>query len=106
MLWSGAPASGKISDLSLGGCLIETDFPFAPGTLAEISLVINGVPIQATTQVRHLYGHSGVGLEFTRLTRRSLTALDELVRELATRQEIVTPGTQLATPHIAGTVEK
>jgi c-di-GMP-binding flagellar brake protein YcgR len=63
---SDTPIRGAVSDLSLGGCYIETIFPFPIGTTLEISLRINGTILAVATVVTS-DPQVGNGIRFTRM---------------------------------------
>jgi hypothetical protein len=79
---------GKVLNLSIGGCGIETDFPLKTGTSAEILLNVNGSSFRAACQVRALRAPHGIGLEFLHMSALGQDMLKELIRELARQRAI------------------
>jgi hypothetical protein len=85
---SGLAVSGKVLNLSLGGCGIETNFPLKSGTRAEILLNVNGSSFRAACQVRALRTPHGVGMEFLHMSALGQDVLKELIHELAQQRAI------------------
>jgi c-di-GMP-binding flagellar brake protein YcgR len=63
---SGTPIRGSTSDLSLGGCYIETIFPFPLNTTLELILQINSTVV-VVGKVVTCDPNVGNGIKFTRL---------------------------------------
>jgi hypothetical protein len=63
---SETPIRGSTSDLSLGGCYIETMFPFPVGTQLEMKLQINGTLLVLATVVT-CDPQFGNGIAFTKI---------------------------------------
>jgi len=85
---NGTPIPGRIVNVSLGGCYIETGVVLPPGTVAELCLTVYGIPLRTVSLVRAVREHNGFGVEFTRLTRRGQDMLRELLEELARRNRL------------------
>ena len=79
---------GKILDLSLGGCGVETPKPLIHGAIAEIMVRIHGSCFRALGQVRAVHGSAGNCMQFLQLSSGGRDMLAELVRELARQQAI------------------
>jgi len=80
--WQGALLWGKLSNLGLGGCYIETISPLGWGAQAEIVLRVNDWSMRAIGQVRAVHDHSGIGMEFVRMSTRAHRTLAELMEEM------------------------
>jgi hypothetical protein len=80
---------GKIRDLSLGGCRLETAFPIEAGARAEIIVRVNDASFRAVGEVRAVPGGSGAGIEFVRLSAGGKDMLGEVVAEMERVQAIV-----------------
>lgn len=80
--WQGALLWGKLCNLGLGGCYIETVSPFEWGARAEIVLRVNDCSVRAIGQVRAVHNHSGLGMEFVRMSTGAYRTLAELMEEL------------------------
>ena len=84
----GVLVSGRLRDLSLNGCGIETDSPLECGARAEILVRVNASSFRAVGQVRAIRVPFRIGLEFIRLSAGGQGILAELIRELARQQAI------------------
>jgi c-di-GMP-binding flagellar brake protein YcgR len=79
-----SPIRGATSDLSLGGCYIETIFPFPVGTALDLKLQIDStVPVDAT--VVTCDPQVGNGMKFTRMLPEDRRALEAFLQ--AAQQE-------------------
>jgi hypothetical protein len=79
---------GKVRDLSLNGCGIETVSPLEFGTRTEILVQVSDASFRAIGQVRATRGPGGIGMEFIQLSAGGRDMLAELLRELARQQAI------------------
>ena len=77
---NGLYLSGKILDLSLGGCLVDTAVPIECGARAEIVVHVNSSSFRAVGEVRGIHGNSGAGIQFIYLSRGGKDRLAELAR--------------------------
>ncbi len=80
---------GRIRDLSLGGCCVDTALPIARGARAELMVRVNAASFRAVGEVRALRGHSGACLEFVLLSAGGKGVLADLVTELARLQAVM-----------------
>jgi hypothetical protein len=80
---------GKIRDLSLGGCCVDTALPIDCGVRAELVVRVNAASFRALGEVRAFRGRSGVCLEFVRLSPSGKDMLADLIKELARLQAFV-----------------
>jgi hypothetical protein len=80
--WEGALLWGKLCNLGFGGCFIETISPLACGAQTEIVLRVNALSLRAIGQVRAVRDHSGIGIEFVRMSVGAYSTLAELMEEL------------------------
>jgi hypothetical protein len=85
----GLTVPGKLVNLSLGGCGIETAFPLQPGTRAEIMLRVNAASVRVLGEVHAPRERQVVGVEFLLVSACGKYLLAELMRELA-RQRAIT----------------
>jgi hypothetical protein len=79
---------GRVLDLSLGGCGIETGLTLPAGTRAEILLRVNAASIRVVGQVHTPRRPSVIGVEFVLVSAGGKHMLAELIRELARQQAI------------------
>jgi hypothetical protein len=84
---SGALLRGRVRDLGLGGCCIEsveTAFPLDLGAQTEILVEVNSWFFRAMGHVRAVRGHSGISMEFVRMSAGGYSMLADLVADLET----------------------
>ena len=74
---------GRIRDLSLGGCCLDTILPIDFGARTEVVLRVNAASFRAVGIVRALRDKSATGIEFVQLSVTGKQLLAELVKELA-----------------------
>src|SRR6266550_1926494 len=86
----GIHLAGKLRDLSLNGCGLETVSALACGAQAEILVQVSAASFRAIGQVKAAHGHGGIGMEFIRLSAGGQDMLVELLQELARQQAIAT----------------
>ena len=80
---------GKIFDLSLGGCCVDTTLPVDLGVRAEMVVRVNAASFRAVGEVRAIRGRSGAGIEFVHLSAGGKHTLADLVTELARLQAVM-----------------
>jgi c-di-GMP-binding flagellar brake protein YcgR len=84
-----SPIRGSTLDLSLGGCYIETIYPFPVGTELDLKLQTDtGLPIDAI--VVTCDPQVGNGIKFTRMLPEDRKALEAFLRA-AEEQQSLTP---------------
>lgn len=82
---STSPIRGATTDLSIGGCYIDTFFPFAVGTALELklqlddTLLVLGAVVTCDPQV-------GNGIQFTRMLPEDIDALRAFLEAKAKEQ--------------------
>ncbi|MGD0212863.1 MAG: PilZ domain-containing protein [Terriglobales bacterium] len=81
---------GKIRDLSLHGCCVDSTLPIDFGTRAEIVVRVNAASFRAVSEVKAIRGRSVAGLEFVQLSAGGKELLADLVTDLARLQAIMT----------------
>ncbi len=87
--WEGALLWGRLCNLGFGGCYIETISPLECGARAEIVLRVNALSMRAIGQVRAVRDHSGIGVEFVRMSAGAYRTLAELMEELERFRAVV-----------------
>ncbi len=80
---------GKIFDLSLGGCCIDTTLPIDFGVRTEIIVRVNAASFRAVGEVRAFRSRFGAGIEFVHLSAGGKHTLADLVTELARLQAVM-----------------
>lgn len=83
---NGIVLAGKVRDLSLGGCCVDTTLPIDYGVRAEIVVRVNAASFRALGEVRAVRGKSGAGLEFVQLSTGGKGMLADLITDLARLQ--------------------
>jgi CheY-like chemotaxis protein len=78
----------KLTDLSLGGCYVETESPFPEGALVDLCLRAAGMEIHADGVVRVMHPASGMGIEFPSRTSEQRETVAHFIDFLTSR-----PGT-------------
>ncbi len=76
---SDVPLRGATSDISESGCYIESIFPFAVGTILEMSLQIDGTILALGTVVTR-DPQVGNGIKFTKMLPEDQEELSAYVR--------------------------
>jgi PilZ domain len=82
---NGALLSGRLRDLGLGGCCIEsieTSSPFDLGAQTEILMEVNSWYFRALGHVRALRDRSGISIEFMRMSAGGYSMLADLIADL------------------------
>jgi CheY-like chemotaxis protein len=78
----------KLTDLSLGGCYVETESPFPEQALIDLCLKAAGMEIHAEGMVRVMHPASGMGVEFPSRTTEQRQTVATFIEFLTSR-----PGT-------------
>jgi hypothetical protein len=83
--------AGKIGNLSVGGCFIETHCGLERGTAVEVWMNADGQPLRvaANLMVRRT---NGVGLRFLGMTERKAEQIRSLIAELAEEERRLQAG--------------
>ena len=76
------PVPCKLTDLSLGGCYLDTASPFPLGTRIILSMKVAGASFRAEGVVLVMHSESGMGIEFTRTTDPQRTDLEKFIQAL------------------------
>lgn len=78
----------KLTDLSLGGCYVETESPFPAGAAVDLCLQAEDMEIHAEGLVRVMHPSHGMGIEFPSRTSEQREKVGEFIQFLTSR-----PGT-------------
>jgi len=78
----------KLTDLSLGGCYVETESPFPEQALVDLCLKAGGMEIHADGVVRVMHPSFGMGMEFPSRTNEQRETVTHFIEFLTSR-----PGT-------------
>ncbi|HXR37555.1 MAG TPA: PilZ domain-containing protein [Terracidiphilus sp.] len=89
----GSRLSGRIVDLSLGGCRIRTDerFPVGIYTRVETEFRVEGLPFRLGGVIQAIHDRRVVGIRFLDLSERKRDQLAQLMREMEARGDVREP---------------
>jgi CheY-like chemotaxis protein len=76
------PVSSKLTDLSLGGCYLETNTPFPARTRIVLSMRMKDLQVQAESVVRVMHPEIGMGVEFTQKTTQQREHVEKFIEAL------------------------
>ncbi len=76
------PVSCRLSDLSLGGCYLETNSPFPAGTRITLSMKAGDFQAQAGGAVRIMHPEFGMGVEFIQTTEEQRERVRQMIETL------------------------
>jgi hypothetical protein len=89
--------SGKLGDISLTGCYMETSNPWQAGCVLTLMLKIGSFEIRAAGVVRVVYAGVAMGIEFTHLNPADQRALNHVITKLQGVEAVAArPGSTLA----------
>jgi CheY-like chemotaxis protein len=92
----------KLTDLSTGGCYVETESPFPEGSGVLLCLRIENTEVQAEGQIKVMHPGFGMGIEFAASTRAERKQVEEFIELLSSRPGVHPP----ATGHSTGLVSQ
>ena len=78
----------KLTDLSVGGCYVETESPFPERSGITLTLQAEGMEVQAEGTVRVMHPAFGMGIEFATRTAEDRAQVTQFIEFLSSR-----PGT-------------
>ncbi len=82
-------SQGKLTDLSLGGCYVETESPFPEGALLDLCLKAAEMECHAEGLVRVMHPGLGMGIEFPWRTNEQREKVREFIQFLKSRPGIL-----------------
>lgn len=85
-----AASQCKLTDLSLGGCYVETESPFPQSSAVDLCLRAAGLEIHTEGLVRVMHPGHGMGIEFPARTEEQRKSVGEFI-EFLTGQPGTTP---------------
>jgi DNA-binding response OmpR family regulator len=83
------PAKCKLTDLSLGGCYLETPSPFPVRARVELNMRVGDLQVHATGVVRVMHPDLGMGVVFTQKTSEQREEVEKFIHALMESQGIV-----------------
>jgi DNA-binding response OmpR family regulator len=81
------PINCRLSDLSLGGCYLETDSPFPFGTRVILSMRTGDLQLHAEGAVRVMHPEFGMGVEFSQNTAKQREHVQGMIETLRANGE-------------------
>jgi hypothetical protein len=78
--------TGRCSDLSSGGCYVDTLSPFAVGAVVRVRIVRDSREFEAAAAVAYAHVSMGMGLAFTEIKREHQDVLRSWIAELSGEQ--------------------
>src|ERR1700693_169203 len=78
--------SGRCSDLSAGGCYIDTLSPFAVGAVVKVRIERETREFEASAVVAYAHVSMGMGLSFTEIKREHQAVLRSWIADLSGEQ--------------------
>ncbi len=85
----GISVPGKVLDLSLHGCRVDTTLPIDCGVRVEIVARVNAASFRVVGDVKAIRGRSEACIEFVHLSAGAQEMLADLVAELARLQAVL-----------------
>ena len=83
------PATGKLTDLSLGGCYVEIPAPFPVRTKVVLSMKVDKLQVQVDGIVRAMHPETGMGVEFTQHTAEQKDKVEKFIQALMNSDDSV-----------------
>jgi CheY-like chemotaxis protein len=77
----------KLTDLSLGGCYVETESPFPQSASIDLCLRASGMEIHTEGLVRIMHPGKGMGIEFPNSTEEQRQSVGRFIEFLATQPD-------------------
>jgi c-di-GMP-binding flagellar brake protein YcgR len=83
------PAPCKLTDLSLGGCYLETGSPFPHRTRIILSMLVAGERLRAEAVVLVMHPDLGMGVEFTQASGIQRNLVEKFIHALTTSNGVM-----------------
>lgn len=78
---TGTRIKGTITEMSVGGCQVDTKTPFAVGTITDMNITKGNKSFGAQARVVYFLVGKGMGLVFTTIEPRQFQVLEKLLAE-------------------------
>ncbi len=95
----------KLTDLSLGGCYVETESPFPQSSAVDLCLKATGMEIHTEGLVRVMHPTHGMGIEFPARTEDQRKSVGEFI-EFLTKQPGATPELEISPRALLASAEE
>src|SRR5579863_6143588 len=82
---SGAKLSGRISELGVGGCYVETLNPFADGASVRLQILRDEGVFETEAKVVYCHSNCGMGLAFKEMAHKHRLLLEDWLAEMVTQ---------------------
>ena len=83
------PVACRLTDLSLGGCYLESPSPFPVSTRVTLTMRAADVKLQTEGMVRVMHSERGMGVEFRQRTPDERTGLQKFLKLLMENRQVV-----------------
>jgi hypothetical protein len=95
----------KLTDMSLGGCYVETESPFPQSSAVDLCLKAAGMEIHTEGLVRVMHPSHGMGIEFPARTEEQRKSVGEFI-EFLTKQPGATPELEISPRALRASAEE
>jgi len=95
----------KLTDMSLGGCYVETESPFPQSSAVDLCLKTAGMEIHTEGLVRVMHPSHGMGIEFPSRTAEQRKSVGDFI-EFLTSQPGATPELEISPRALIGSTEE
>jgi CheY-like chemotaxis protein len=95
----------KLTDLSLGGCYVETESPFPQSSAVDLCLKATGMEIHTEGLVRVMHPTHGMGIEFPARTEEQRKSVGEFI-EFLTSQPGAKPELEISPRALVASAEE
>jgi DNA-binding response OmpR family regulator len=95
----------KLTDMSLGGCYVETESPFPQSSAVDLCLKAIGMEIHTEGLVRVMHPTHGMGIEFPARTEEQRKSVEEFI-EFLTKQPAATPELEISPRALRASAEE
>jgi c-di-GMP-binding flagellar brake protein YcgR len=83
------PVPCKLTDLSMGGCYLETGSPFPARTRVILSMVVGGAQISTGGTVLVMHPDRGMGVEFSRARDQQREQLEKFIHAITSNNGVL-----------------
>jgi len=95
----------KLTDMSLGGCYVETESPFPQSSAVDLCLKAAGLEIHTEGLVRVMHPAHGMGIEFPARTEEQRKSVGDFI-EFLTSQPGTTPQLEISPRSLVASTEE
>jgi c-di-GMP-binding flagellar brake protein YcgR len=83
------PVSCKLTDLTLGGCYLESDSPFPVRTRVELCMRAADLEVRVEGIIRVMHPEAGMGVEFTQKTEEQRAHVENFIHALTSNHGVM-----------------